>query len=113
MNDAFATAVRIAVSLLVRGEYETLASMTRGRRLSAAELSAAVREYGRHLVLPPSDWWNDLDVVSAAGSSAPAHHVVVPLWTCEEGRSDLTLELVLTDAGDGSYDVEVAGLHVL
>ena len=35
------------------------------------------------------------------------------MWTVEEGRSDLTLELRLTETGEAPYDVEIHNPHVL
>jgi hypothetical protein len=34
------------------------------------------------------------------------------LWTVEEGRSDLSLELTVAESGDG-YLIEVDDIHVL
>jgi len=34
------------------------------------------------------------------------------LWTAEEGRSDLSLELTITESGNG-YLIEVDDIHVL
>jgi hypothetical protein len=38
---------------------------------------------------------------------------LVDLWTVEEGRSDLTLELRLTETGGEPYDIEIHDPHVL
>ena len=46
-------------------------------------------------------------------SDPAAFSVVVDLWTAEEGRSDLTLELELVDRFEGAYDVMIQNLHVL
>jgi hypothetical protein len=113
LNIAFTTAVRITVELLVRGEYAALETMTRGRRLSAAELRGAVEDYGRRLILPPEDEWSQLDVVEITGSDPAAYHVVVDQWTEGEGRSDLSLELELEERHPGAYQVEVQDCHVL
>ncbi len=90
-----------------------LAARTRPSRLSAAELAAAIEDYGRTLtpVLPNS--LDDLDIVELEDAETPTYHVVVELWTEEEGRSDLTLELLLTDRYGGAYDIEIRNLHVL
>jgi hypothetical protein len=40
-------------------------------------------------------------------------HVAAPLWTAEEGRSDLTLELRLIEFAPEAYEVEIEDLHVL
>src|SRR5256885_9347003 len=46
-------ALHAVLGLLVDGEYETLAMMTQGKRLSATELRDAVESYGRTLIHPP------------------------------------------------------------
>lgn len=39
--------------------------------------------------------------------------VYASVFTKEEGRSDLTLEVTLTETGGPLCDVEIVGLHVL
>ena len=104
--------MREVVALLARGEYTALERRTGGARLSATELREAVQAYGRRIVVPPLEATPPLDVVAVAGSRPPAWSVVVPVWTAEEGRSDLSLELTVREA-DGSYAVEVDDLHAL
>jgi hypothetical protein len=51
--------------------------------------------------------------VTPISSGGPELHVAVPLGTDEEGRSDLTLELHLTELAAGVFETEVLDLHVL
>ncbi len=113
MNSARVTAVQVVVGLLVRESYDVIEAMTRGRRLSADDLRGAVETYGRTLAPIPADALEPLDVVRIEGTDPAAFHVCVDLWTEEEGLSDLSLELRLTDLYGGAYDIEVLGLHVL
>ena len=106
-------AVRTATTLLAEGAYEVLEVMTRGRRLSADEMRSAVHEYGATLVPLPEPALDELDVVQVTGSALPTFDVVVDLWSYEEGRSDLSLELRLTDRFDGAHDVEILDIHTL
>jgi hypothetical protein len=39
--------------------------------------------------------------------------VNLPLWTKEEGRSDLTLQMHFTESDGALYAVEIDDLHVL
>jgi hypothetical protein len=107
------TAVSIAVNLLVRGEYEALDRLTSGRLVSANLLRRAVEEYGKTLVEPPRSAWDEIDAVQAPDLKPATFHVVFPLWTKEEGPSDLTLELRLVEAYPGALETEVVDLHVL
>jgi len=62
----------------------------------------------------PSEVEDDnLDVNEIEGAIPRAWWVLVDLWTVEEGRSDLTLEIRLTDTGGELYDIEINNLHVL
>ncbi len=98
---------------LVRGEYAALEALTGGRRLTADQMRAAVVDYGRSLVLPPEGRFIPRSVVDIEGSQPERWSVYVDLWTAEEGRSDLTLELTLSDSSGGLYGVEIDDLHVL
>jgi hypothetical protein len=113
MNLAQVTAVQAVVDLLVRKEYGVIEKMTRGRRLPAEELRRAVEGYGGKLVPPPDDAWRSLEVIAVRHQDIPEYFIAIPLWTEEEGRSDLTLELRLTEIGLELYDVQVEDLHVL
>lgn len=92
LQDPFITAVRITVSLLVRGEYDTLASATGDRNFSAEDLERMVRQYGHELIHLPEEAWSKMDIVHAPGEPT-IFNVDIPLWTSDEGESDLTLQL--------------------
>jgi hypothetical protein len=101
------------VETLVAGDYDGLEEATRGRRLTAEQLRQAVEEYGRELQMPPEVVFDNLDVNEIEGAVSRAAWMLVELWTVEEGRSDLTLEIRLTETGGERYDIEINNLHVL
>jgi hypothetical protein len=103
--------VRELVEMLVLADYLGVERRSGGVRLSAESLARAVSEYGRRLVLPPSEAAAPLDVVPHRAGGGWS--VIVPLWTAEEGRSDLSLELTILVRGSSSYRIEVDDLHVL
>ena len=116
--------VRQLVGMLVAGDYAGLEAVSRGRRLTAEELREAWEEYGgdlrlpgvaaRELRMPPEPVFDNLeDVIELEDATRRAWSVLVDLWTVEEGRSDLTLELVLTETGGEQYDIQIWDLHVL
>jgi hypothetical protein len=112
MFHPFKADVERVVALLTAGAYDELASWTNGKRLSSVDLAAAVQSYGRTLIQPPSEAFNSLDVVRIKDAQPPAWSVRVDLWSEEDGRSYLTLELTVRRSENG-YDVEVDDLHVL
>src|SRR6476620_3780830 len=92
--------------------YDALVSRCAASRLSAGDIERVVIDYGRTVVRPPRADYTGLSTVRLSGASSPTWSVAAPLWTSEEGRSDLTLELTisLTEAG---MDVQLDDLHVL
>jgi hypothetical protein len=106
------SAVRAIIDLLVEKDYGTIHLATRPAAPVPLDLGGAITEYGRTLVKPDAGWWS---VVTLTEISAPAGgglHVAAPLWTAEEGRSDLTLELRLLPGPKGRLLIEVNDLHV-
>jgi hypothetical protein len=103
----------MVIDLLVRGEFETVEQLTAGRHLTGSELDQAVRDYGRTLSAPGDGWWDLVEVTPVTRPGPPDLHIAAPLWTHEEGRSDLTLELHLTETTPAAYDIEILNLHVL
>ena len=104
-------AIEEAVRAVVRHDHERL-------RVIAAEvgdLYVWTRQYGSHgtvdLVMPPGsvDEW-PLDICDVNDGSK---HVIVDMWTEQEGRSDLSLELELREAATGVWETRVLDLHVL
>jgi hypothetical protein len=114
VDSALYTAIRTTLGLLVDGEYDTLAAMTSGKRLSGAEIRDAVRSYGRTLVQPPGDGLpDDLELVDVHGDGPRRVAATMSLYTAEEGRSDLSLELLLTAVAARLWTVQIDNIHVL
>jgi hypothetical protein len=78
-----------------------------GYFLSEAEMRSAIAQYGRTLVPLPE---NAFDLIDAYPQPDGRHMLLdIPLWTLEEGRSDL----LLGTKRDGTYEVAIQDLHVL
>jgi hypothetical protein len=104
-------AIRDLVEDLARGRLREIEADGRAGRLSASELLSAIRDYGRTLVPLPDEASPLIDVYPNDRDSTKSS-LDVPLWTVEEGRSDLTLSLVATKEAD-KYRLEISDLHVL
>jgi hypothetical protein len=98
---------------LARGDYEGLCRFARTSRIGAEDVERVVREYGRHLVPIPVAALQAVDVVSVADSYPQRWSVVLPLWSKEEGHSDLSLELTVEDSPAPEYRIDIDDLHVL
>ena len=105
-------ATRDIVDQLVSGDYESLVKQVAKSRLTSDDLRNVIVDYGRKLVSPPMDAYQDLDAVRIEDTNAPTWSVRAPLWTVEEGRSDLTLELTIV-LGSNTPRVELDDLHAL
>jgi len=111
-RDAINQVAGIVVDLLVDGDYGALASMTRNRRLLEHEIREAIEEYGETLVYPPSESWDAVEIIEIDGAQPPAFHVDVPLWTVEDGESDLFVELEMIERHQGVFAVELLNIRV-
>jgi hypothetical protein len=67
----------------------------------------------RELVPVPDHGWRQIEVTRLDTADVPTWHAAVPMWSEEEGRSDLTLELLIKDLGHGLYAAEILNLHML
>lgn len=110
--DKLSRTIQRLMGHLVRGDYAAVETLTAGQRLSADQIEHAIAEYGRRLVAPPSDI-SPRSIVETEASNPDRWSVYVDLWTEEEGRSDLTLELTLTESSRETYDVQIDNIHVL
>lgn len=102
---------RVAVEF-ADGDHKGFISRHPNSRVKAVDMERVVEDYGRTLVRPPLGAYADLDVVRVTGAAEPTWSVRAPLWTKEEGRSGLTLELSVTLGSDGP-DVTLDDLRVL
>lgn len=98
---------------LVRCDYDAIERYSAGVRLNAVEIADAIREYGRKLTMPTSDEFENLDVIEVENSFPMRWSVRCYLWTEEEGRSDLSIELTLIDNDRNDLAAEIDNLHVL
>ena len=98
---------------VVAQDFDRLLRLAPHSRVTAAELKEAVAEYGRRPITPATPIDELLDTVEVAGSRLKCWSVNLPLWTEEEGRSDLTLEMRFTESEADTYTVEIDDLHVL
>ena len=99
--------------LLARRDYLELEKVTGGVRLHAIEIEGAVKSYGRTMAVPPLSHLELMDVIEIEGVDPKKWSISIPLWTMEEGRSDLTLEITVVRNNDCQFIVELDDIHVL
>jgi hypothetical protein len=104
--------IRRLVRDLVDRSYELIALDGRAGRLSARELEAATPHH-RTVIAPPVHAFDSLDCCRVDNQRVPTCSVEMPVWTKEDGASDWTLSLTITEKKPGTFDVEIDDLHVL
>lgn len=111
----FASQVRsIVIDLLVLladGDYESIMERCGYSLLDGDDLWIAVEEYGRTVVAPPADY-RFMRACELRARAVPTWHVEADVWTAEEGRSDLTLEMTIEFEASGPV-IGINNLHVL
>jgi hypothetical protein len=101
------------VELLSDGLFDEVLDECSDSQLKSDALQEAVREYGRTIIpVPVADMRRSIDAVQVRGRTHPTWSVRVQLWTREEGRSDLTLEVTVSMDG-GRVSIQLEDLHVL
>ena len=112
VNEHLKEPVRQVIALLVAGKYAELETVTHGIRLKAKDMATAVAEYGKKLIQPPDDGFGLMNVVEVKNGCQRRWSIAMPLWTQEEGRSDLTLEMTVIEQ-QNDFAIELDDLHVL
>ncbi|WP_156026080.1 DUF7668 domain-containing protein [Sphingomonas phyllosphaerae] len=110
--DAIEKVVFRLLEALADGEYATAIRKCSNSRLTADDLDRTISIYGRTIIKPPLHLFEHLDCVAIQGRADPAWSVRAPLWTLEEGRSDLTLELTVTEVNRSLF-TEIDDLKVM
>ncbi|MHB1641924.1 DUF7668 domain-containing protein [Acidithiobacillus sp.] len=98
MNDQIKETVRFIVNALSVGDMQ---SLVRQKLLNPDEMDGTlevIHQYNKHMIAIPPEGWALVDVYCC---SQPGHingqkdvyDIDIPLWTEEEGRSDLMLKI--------------------
>lgn len=98
------------IEALVNGDFDRISAKNWYGKLNKPDIEARISEYGNTLVLPPVSFVEKIDVYEYKDGSGLA--LDVPLWTEEEGMSDLTLSLELI-FDETKAKLQMTDLHVL
>jgi hypothetical protein len=90
---------------------EDIQRIDRGGRMKADEWGTRIAEYGRTLKTPPQGDFESSDVAPLRGQEGSAWSVWYRLWTEEEGRSDLGVQLTVRYDGH-AVKIEADDLRV-
>lgn len=101
------------VAVLAEGDFEKLSRLAPRSRVTSQEIEAVIKQYGRRLLPLPVRAFEFIDYIAVHNTTPPVWSVVVPLYTEEEGRSDLSLELTMVEISPAKYEVLIDDIHVL
>lgn len=101
------------VSLLLSGNFDELERLSNGVRLSSKEMETAIAEYPATFEMPVKMDFDDMDVIEVTSTNPQQYSVNINLWSEEEGRSDLTLEVHMVESDEEIMRVEIDDIHVL
>lgn len=105
------TCVLRLVTKVANGDFDGLVAECSSSRLSGDDVRMVLTDYGKTFTPPPTEAYRELDAVPVQGAKLPTWSVRAPLWTKEEGRSDLELQLTISVRGDQKI-VELDDLRV-
>ena len=88
-------ALEDVVGLLVRGEWQALADLT-DDGVTPDQLRERVLSYPATFVMPPPEAYDDVHVYEFGSGSPQVYAVEMDLWSEEEGRSDLQIQIEIT-----------------
>ncbi len=111
MRETIRDAVMRIVKLLVEGKCGELARLSENIHLTEDEIALAVRDYGRRLVMPPAEEFDSLELNEMTFRPG-AWAVTMDLYTEEQGRSDLSIELTIIET-ERECRVEIDGIHIM
>lgn len=112
MNFPYEQQIITIVRLLSQGHYTEIQKLTKGVRLSAADMERAINDYGRQLIFLKDYSCDNMDIISYDDPACDGYSIVCELFTVEEGRSDLSLEVSVEVDEDGAVVISVDDLHV-
>lgn len=97
--------------LLADGDYPSIMERCSGSGMTSEVLQEIIRDYGRKVIAPPADY-ADIRLIELEATEVPTWAVDADLWTEEEGRSDLTLQMTIAFGASGPA-IRLDDLHVL
>lgn len=96
---------------LIQGSYETIERSGRSGPLSAYEIEMALQGYPATFIYPVKDLESIIHVFPVKGS-AGTYIIDMPLWSVEEGQSDLTVRVTAT-VQDGTVAIHINDIDVM
>jgi hypothetical protein len=108
--ERFRSAITDAVALIAAGDITALQHHPQ-IRMKGQDPLTWIRDYPATLTPLPAETWDTADAIQHQQHPS-TWSLVIPLWTLQEGRSDLSLEATAQDLTDGPL-ITIDDIHVL
>lgn len=105
--------VGMILNLLAESKYSELSELCIGNDIQAEDIERAVSDYPYKPIYPKSEINDLLNIIEVEDSNPREWSVYCDLWTEEEGRSDLNLQISLIESPGEFYQFQIDGIHVL
>lgn len=92
-EDNMRDSVLSILSQLAEGEYQGMANLSGRDGFSAERIRHAIESYGHTLIEPPHEALQNIVISEVVDADERQYRAVTPLWTKQEGKSRLHLEL--------------------
>ena len=113
MDEKLVNTVEMILNLLTESKYSELSELCIGSDIQAKDIERAVSDYPYKLIFPKSKINDLLNIIEVEDSNPREWSVYCDLWTEEEGRSDLNLQITLVESPGEYYQFDIDGIHVL
>ena len=112
ISDKIQQTAKRLVTMLVAHHFAAFEAWSNEVTLKQEHMHQALREYPGSLVMPPGSTIPHLNVIAVTNTRPTRWSVDIPLWTEEEGRSALTLQVTMMESANELMDVEIDNIHV-
>lgn len=114
MERKLKAAVQMVSELIVEKNYTALSDLTENgpRKLSAEDFRMTIEDYPAVLRMPTAAEMS-FDAIEIEDSSPPQYSVDAPLFTIEEGRSDLKFRMTVIDGGADAFAIVLYDVWVM
>ena len=110
LPDGLVNQLRELMIILIEGRCDNDEALLPDGYVRWRDAERVLREYPATFVLPPQNFLDPVEWIELADGTG--FSVDCPLWSLEEGRSDLEVQLFAIITGDGAWDLDVTDILV-
>ena len=109
LPSSLVSSIQRIIDLIVERNWAELSKDAPNSRVQWADMERELNSYGEDYATLPDDF---IEKTHFGRLTSGGYWIDCPLWTKEEGRSDLEVQLFAKTAGDGAWDLDVTNILV-